>query len=127
VNLLLRRLSQTGVVTRPALLNELLVNAGGEEGTTLRPEQVVEKLAAASDPKLGDGLAALEKADGNLGRTLNSERLGKSGMLVDLDRAVRLVPPEKLAGVTAELKEAAKDNAVLAAKVTELNTRFRLK
>ncbi|HEV7868027.1 MAG TPA: hypothetical protein VGO90_10120, partial [Chthoniobacteraceae bacterium] len=88
-------------------------------------EVVLEKLAVASDPQLGEGLAALENADGNLGRTLNSDRVAGSGVLIELDKVIRTVPPEKMAEVTAELKEAAKTNDTLTAKVTELNTRFR--
>jgi hypothetical protein len=124
-NSLLRRFSTTRLVNRPALLRELLANVTGEVGSRLRPEVVLEKLAVASDPQLGEGLAALENADGNLGRTLNSDRVAGSGVLIELDKVIRTVPPEKMAEVTAELKEAAKTNDTLTAKVTELNTRFR--
>ena len=123
-NLLIERLKENRLLDRPALLKSLLANAAGEEGTPLRPEVVVEKLAPVSDPQLGEGLAALEKEDAALGRTLKTDRVAETGMLVELDKVIRDVPPARRAEVAVELKEAAKKNDTLATKLTELRVKF---
>src|SRR5262249_41658452 len=124
VNSLIGRLSATGLVAQPALLKSLLANAAGKKGTRLRPNMVLEKLAPASDPELGAGLTKLEKKDTELGRTLKTDRVAETGVLVEVDRIARAVPGDQLADVAAELKKAAKKNATLVAKVADLKTRF---
>ncbi|MGB8167341.1 MAG: hypothetical protein WCF18_07595 [Chthoniobacteraceae bacterium] len=123
-NSLLRRFSATRLLARPALLKSLLASAAGDKGAPLQPDAVLTKLAPVSDPSLGDGLAALEKEDPALGRTLRTDRVAETGVLAELDKILRQVPPEKLTEVTGELKGAAKKNNTLTAKVAELKRQF---
>ena len=85
---------------------------------------MVEKLAPATDPKLGEGLAAIEKQDAALARTLNSDRLAETGLLVEVDKLSRDVPPEKFAEFTVRLKEALKNRETLSESLVELRTKF---
>ena len=74
--------------------------------------------------ELGEGLTAIEKEDATLARTLNSERLAETGLLVELDKLSREVPPEKFAEFTVRLKEAVKDRETLTDSLVELRTKF---
>ena len=124
VDVLTRRLADNRLVERPALIKSLLAKASGEAGAPLRAEVLVEKLAPTTDPKLGEGLAALEKEDPALGRTLNTDRVAETGVLADVDRVARGVPAAKFTEFTAELKEAAKDRETLPVRVVELEKKF---
>jgi hypothetical protein len=124
VNVLTKRLSEKRFVERPALLKSLLAKAAGEEGSTLGTEELVGKLAAATDPKLGEGLAALEKEDAALGKTLGTDRLAETGMLVEVDKLAREVPADKLAEFAVDLKEAAKHRDTLGESLATLKTKY---
>lgn len=124
VDALTRRLTEKRFVDRPELIRSMLANAGGEKGTELRAEELVTKFAPAADPELGEGLATLEKEDAALGRTLKTAGVVETGVLAEVDKITRRVPPEKLAEFASELKEAAKDKEKLAERLTELNRKF---
>ena len=120
----MKRLVENRFVERPALVKSILAKAAGDKTEPLLAESVVEKLASATDPKLGEGLTAIEKEDATLARTLNSERLAETGLLVELDKLSREVPPEKFAEFTVRLKEAVKDRETLTDSLVELRTKF---
>jgi hypothetical protein len=123
-NLLLRRMSDVRFVERPALLKSIVARASGEKEAELTAAELVEKLAPAADPKLGQGLTVLENKDAALGRTLGGEKVAETGTLADIDKLAREVPPEKFDEFVGELKEAAKNPKTLAASVGELRTKF---
>ena len=124
VDLLSKRLIENRFVERPALVKSILAKAAGDKGEPLLAESVVEKLAPATDPKLGEGLAAIEKQDAALARTLNSDRLAETGLLVEVDKLSRDVPPEKFAEFTVRLKETLKNRETLSESLVELRTKF---
>ncbi len=123
-NLLLGKLSSTNLIAHPALVETILAAAAGEEGAELRPEEVVEKLAPATDPNLGEGLTVLGKKDSALRDTLATRKITETGALVAIDKLAREVPPEKMKDFAVELKKATKNPATLSASVATLRTRF---
>lgn len=124
VDVLTGRLTDNRFVERPALLKSLLANASGETGSALRAEDIVAKLAPAADPKLGEGLSLIEKEDAALGRTLNTDRMAETGLLADVDKIARRVPPDKIPEFAAALKEATKDRDTLPKTLAELDRKF---
>ena len=124
VDALTKRLTENRFVERPELIRSMLANAVGEKGAELRAEEIVKNLAPAADPALGEGLATLEKEDPALGRTLKTAGVVETGVLAEVDKITRRVPPEKLADFASELKEAAKDKEKLVGRLTELNRKF---
>jgi hypothetical protein len=124
VDVLTTRLADTRFIERPALLKSLMARAGGEAGSDLRVADLVSKLAPAADPKLGEGLGLLEKEDAALGRTLNTNAVAETGVLADVDRIARGVPPEKIPEFAAALKEATKEREKLPDAIAELEKKF---
>jgi hypothetical protein len=124
VDMLTKLLAEDRFVEHPALVKSLLVNASGKTGSPLRADELVAKLAPAADSTLGDGLDALEKEDAVLGRTLSSDRVAETGVLAEVDKIARRVPPDKFSQFARELKVAAKDEKTLTAKVAELDRKF---
>jgi hypothetical protein len=124
VDLLSKRLSDNRLIERPALIKSIVAKAAGDKAEPLRAESVVENLAPATDPKLGEGLAAIEKQDAALAETLNSDRLAETGLLVEVDKLAREVPPAKFAEFIVLLKEAVKNPETLGKSLLELKAKF---
>jgi hypothetical protein len=123
-NLLIRRLSDSRLVDRPAMLKSIVARAAGQEGEELRAETIVERLAPAMDAKLGEGLTALETQDSDLREILSRNEVAETGVLVDVDRVARDVAPERFDEFTVELKEAAKTPDTLSVRIIEMREKF---
>jgi hypothetical protein len=121
---LVSKLSDANLVSRPALVKSIVASAAGDEGTPLQPDQVVTKLAPVTDPNLGQGLTTLENQDAALGRTLATDRIAETGTLAEIDKLARDVPPDKMADFATELKAATKKPSTLSTSVAELRNKF---
>jgi hypothetical protein len=125
VDLLTRRLTtERRFVDNPALLRSIVVNAAGPEGTTPTRESAVSALAPAADPALGEGLMRLASENATLSRTLTTDRIVESGVLVDVDRLAREVPAERLTELATELRTAVRAGENIPENITALRRRF---
>jgi hypothetical protein len=124
VDVLTRRLTDTRIVEDPALLRTLVVRAAGPEGSTPTAETAINALAPATDPELGTGLARLREENATLGRTLDSDRIVESGLLTDVDRLARDVPPERVPELATELRTAVRAGEDIPANLVTLRRRF---
>jgi hypothetical protein len=124
VTVLTRRLSERRFVDNPALLRTIVMNAAGPKGTTPTPETAVTALAPTTDPALGEGLTRLTAESATLSRTLNSDRVVESGVLVEVDKLAREVPPERLTEFATELRTAVRTGEDIPVNIAKLRTRF---
>jgi hypothetical protein len=121
---LARRLTERRFVDNPALLRSIVARAAGAEGTTPSASTAVAALGATTDPALGKGLALLSAQSGALARTLNSDRIVEAGVLPDIDRLARDVPPARLGELAADLRNAVKANEDVESNLADLRRRF---
>jgi hypothetical protein len=121
VNALIRRLAETRFIENPPLIKSLLSKAV-PEGSEPKPEEALAALAVVADPRLGEGLARIEKANPELSAALRSDPAVEKGVLVDLDKLAREAPPNRLADLIRDLKEnlAARRPVLLSDKVNDL-------
>lgn len=118
VNSLVGRLAETRFLSNPALLRSVLTQATSTNTTTgstsattggaLQPHDAVSTLAPLTDPKLGQGLALIQGQDGNLARSLQTDRIANTGVLAQVDQLAREVPPEQLPALVTGLRGAMK-------------------
>ena len=106
------------------MLFRSVVRASGSGETPPSPGDAVAALAPATDPKLGEGLESIKAEDAALARTLNTKTVANTGVLADVDKLARDVPPEKFPAFAAELKTAAANRETLPARVAELRRKF---
>jgi hypothetical protein len=119
-----RRLTERRFVDNPALLRSIVARAAGSAGTTPSAAAAVAALGATTDPALGKGLALLTAQSGALARTLNSDRIVEAGVLPEIDRLARDVPPNRLAELATELRNAVKANEDIEANLADLRRRL---
>jgi hypothetical protein len=124
VSSLTSRLTDRRFTDNPALLRSMLARAADPERAPITTERAVTALAPATDPDLGKGLALLTEESGALGRTLTSDRVVEEGVLADVDKLAREVPPEKIPELATELRTAVKAGEDITRNLADLRRKF---
>jgi hypothetical protein len=124
VSSLTSRLTDRRFTDNPALLRSMLARAADPERAPITPERAVTALAPATDPDLGKGLARLSEESGALDRTLTSDRVVEAGVLADVDKLAREVPPEKIPELVTELRTAVKAGEDINKNLADLRRKF---
>jgi hypothetical protein len=102
----------------------MLSRAAGAEGSAVTTERAITALAPAADPALGKGLALLSEESGTLARTLSSDRVVETGVLADIDKLARDVPPEKIPELATELRTAVRAGEDINKNLADLRVKF---
>jgi hypothetical protein len=118
------RLTERRFTDNPALLRSMLSRAAGPEGSEVTTERAITALAPAADPALGQGLALLSEESGTLARTLSSDRIVEAGVLADVDKLARDVPPEKIPELATELRTAVRAGEDINKNLADLRRKF---
>lgn len=103
VGSLMRRLSERRFVDNPALLKSVVSRAAGANGGSPKPEDAIAALAVVADPKLGEGLARIERENPKLATSLAKAPMSKTGSLAEVDKLARNVPAAGFKDFTKQL------------------------
>lgn len=123
VGSLVKRLSARRFLDNPALLKSVVARAAGPKGRRPKPADVIAALAVTADPKLGEGLARIEKENPKLATSLAKGTMSKSGTLADVDKLAREVPAAGFKGFTQELSKVIRVRDKLPAGLAGLRTK----
>jgi hypothetical protein len=123
VNSLMRRLSERRFLDNPALLKSVVSRAAGDKGKPPRPEDAIVALAVTADPKLGEGLARIERENPKLATSLAKEPMSRTGSLAEVDKLARKVPEKEFEDFTKELTKVIRTRDKLPAGLAGLRTK----
>jgi len=101
-SLLVGRLTETRLLSNPALLKDVLRQAVAGKGK-VRSENVLSAVATTMDPNLASGLAKFSEADAKLLKDLNDK---SPGTLLNVDKIARELPEKELREFIDKLKTA---------------------
>lgn len=123
VNSLMSRFSERRFIDNPALLKSVVSRARGAKGAQPKAEEVIVALAVAADPKLGEGLARIERENPKLAASLAKETMSRTGSLAEVDKLARNVPAKEFKDFTKELTKVVRTRDKMPAGLAGLRTK----